>query len=147
MKQTSLEAYADIQASGQLGKVQKLVYQSILMDGPATGREINQRLGGQGYHKRLSELKREGWIVEIEPRKCKVTGRKATVWALGHGVKPGKSNGKSRAEKVEATANQIINYINKRMREEKAKLVFMYGGDEPLLGVDAIEAIISRGMR
>jgi hypothetical protein len=131
MKQTSLEAYADIQASGQLGKVQKLVYQSILMDGPATGREINERLGGQGYHKRLSELKREGWIIEIEPRKCKVTGRKATVWALGHGVKPGKSNGKSRDQKVEATALDVMEYYNTKQ--------IAYRLD--------IEFIISRGMK
>jgi hypothetical protein len=135
MKQTSLEAYADIQASGQLGKVQKLVYQSILMDGPATGREINERLGGQGYHKRLSELKREGWIVEIEPRKCKVTGRKATVWALGHGVRPGKPNSKSREEKIEDTAREVVKYVLER------------GSFAGYRHVDDLRNIISRGMK
>lgn len=82
MRSTSISAYADLVASGALNAKQRAVWGALHVDGPKTGRELDQMLSTQDAHKRLSELERAGLVYEIRKTTCKVTSRKAILWAL-----------------------------------------------------------------
>ena len=88
MKLTSVETYAELLASGKLGQRQREVIKALRNHGPMTGQEINRELGNQNGHKRLSELATLGIVVEMAPRYCRVTGRKAIEWQLKYPVSP-----------------------------------------------------------
>lgn len=81
-RSTSAEAYEAIKESGLLGKMQLRVLEVVANHGPITANEVNERLGGYGYHKRLSELQRFGVVHTPESRKCSVTGRRCMLWEL-----------------------------------------------------------------
>ena len=77
---TSAEAYEAIKESGLLGKLQLRVLEVVVNHGPITANEVNERLGGHGYHKRLSELQRFGVVHTPDSRKCTITGRRCMLW-------------------------------------------------------------------
>lgn len=76
-----------------LGKCQQIFVQALeRMLVPATASEIarvaNQIDGSkntESYRKRAKECLEAGKIVECEPRKCAVTGKKATTYKVKHG--------------------------------------------------------------
>ena len=80
MRQTSIQAYKQIEANGLLSRVRWMVYSHLFHHGPLTGGELNRQMGGGGYHKRLSELESLGVIVGTGIRVCSVTGMKCEQW-------------------------------------------------------------------
>ncbi len=78
VRDSSLDAYAKIKESGQLGKQESVIYRFLLDRGDfmslkeisrATGIEINAVSG------RVNGMKAKGYIAEGDKRVCKVTGR------------------------------------------------------------------------
>lgn len=102
MRRTSSEAFEKIHQNGLLRRMQLRVYRALYYHGPLTGTELNFVLKGSkeaspSYHKRLSELLRQGVAVAIGTRKCSVTGQTVTIWdvtsdlpCLPESKKPGK---------------------------------------------------------
>lgn len=86
IRQTSLEAYRQIQSEGLLSRVRFDVYSILFREGPLTMADIHKRLSsgrsvsGGTYTSRLSELERIGVIREVKRVKCPITGRTATLW-------------------------------------------------------------------
>jgi len=91
-KRTSIKAFKEITEEGLLSKMRYKVYKELYLNGPATGSELNNRLDGYSYHKRLSELRDLGVVEEICTRKCNVSNRLATVWNVIYGRLPKKKN-------------------------------------------------------
>lgn len=79
--ETSRRAFHEITDDGTLGDQQERV-RAHLAASPAaiTANELNQQLGGKGFHKRLSELERVGVVRRAGERACTITGRVCAVW-------------------------------------------------------------------
>lgn len=90
MRQTSLDAYDNLKASGVLGQRQLLAWVCLLQKGPMTGGELSAYAELPGLWKRLSELKKFGLAIEDGVRPCKVTGTNALVWraVVGSALRP-----------------------------------------------------------
>jgi len=86
MKQTSVQAFEQMRRSKELGKRQKQVYKAVKRYGPHTAREIYQLMGEpgvySGYQPRFGELEENNYLKERGKKKCEITGRKATIWAI-----------------------------------------------------------------
>ena len=80
-RETSIDAWRDIQSNGVLGVEQLKAYGCLYRYGPQTGRELDDKLGPD-MHKRLSELERLGVVACKGKRKCAITGRIVFEWAL-----------------------------------------------------------------
>ena len=85
VKQTSVEAYKDL----DLPSRQKQVLKVVERVGPGTARELYMEAGGMselgvysGFQPRLKELEEQGFVERKSKRKCSVTGRTAGVWRL-----------------------------------------------------------------
>ena len=78
MRFESLDAYRDVLPT--LSNARKKVLAYIVENGPCTGRQINQGLGSQSAHKRLSELERLGVIRCAGVIKCPITGQSSNNW-------------------------------------------------------------------
>ncbi len=89
MRQTSIDAYRTIAASGLLSKLRLSVYKWLYENGPATAKEVaigckensdhNLDFGGT-YTCRLTELREQGCIRELGKTVCKYTGRNVILW-------------------------------------------------------------------
>lgn len=81
---TSAQAYNDLETRGILGGQRLEIFRAFERFGPGTSAEVlraahldsNRNLA----RARVTELANEGRLYECEPRKCRVTGRRATVW-------------------------------------------------------------------
>jgi hypothetical protein len=92
MRQTSLLAYDTIKQNNLLSKMQLTAYELLIRHGAATAKELARfaeenpgiigRMDSDSLHKRMSELKRLGAVVESGVRDCRITGRQAIVWEL-----------------------------------------------------------------
>jgi hypothetical protein len=80
LRQTSLQAYEEIERSGTLGRLQGITYRLLYKDGPLTAQELCQAGGHAGLWKRLSELKEMGVAIEVGEKVCRVTGHMAILW-------------------------------------------------------------------
>ena len=80
MRQTSIDVYTEIKASGLLSKRRWQVYDCLFHEGPLTGNELVERLKLPGAWKRLSELEAETVVRDVGERQCSVTGREVTLW-------------------------------------------------------------------
>jgi len=85
VKQTSVEAYKDL----DLPSRQEQVYKVVDRFGPGTARELFRRAGGMaelgvysGFQPRLKELEEQGLVDRKSKKTCSITGRKAGVWRL-----------------------------------------------------------------
>ena len=77
-RQTSIQAYREIQASGFLGELTWAVYDCVYEHGPMTQSECWKQLGWDkkdSIGPRFSELVRYGVFQELPKRKCRITGR------------------------------------------------------------------------
>ena len=84
MKWSSLDAYQSILS--ELPGSRRKVFRHLMKQGPLTGRELNQHMNSQSAHKRLSELQRQGLIVDAGTRTCRVTGHESHAWnVIGEG--------------------------------------------------------------
>jgi len=84
-RQTSRDAYDEIQRTGVINEKQRLVYNWLYRNGPATAGEVTLALKKPhevhpSYHRRLDELSERGVADRIGERECKVTGRNVTLW-------------------------------------------------------------------
>lgn len=103
MKNTSKQAYKDIHESGYLTKKQKEVYNWIIATGPMTANEINKHTKSTSNHKRLSELKDKGLVMECGSRRDEATHKMVTVWGkTPSGYTPQVTDKKPTKESLEA---------------------------------------------
>lgn len=81
-RNTSIEAYHQIQDSGVLSKMRWTVYDDMFHNGPSTSNESQQRTGltRRDNSSRCSELRDRGFLEEVEVRVCTVSGHKCIVW-------------------------------------------------------------------
>jgi len=80
VRQTSIQAYQQIEANGLLSRVRWLVYAHLFHHGPLTGSELNSQMSGVSYHKRLSELERLGVVQTCGRRRCTITDMECEQW-------------------------------------------------------------------
>ena len=84
IRETSVKALRSPDFEADSAKLRERVFN--LMKDPGcwpwnwTGSEINKKLNSTSAHKRLSELKRIGCIVDEGQRRCGVTGKMAIYW-------------------------------------------------------------------
>jgi hypothetical protein len=97
MRETSVEAYQQVRASGYISKVQKEVYDCLYQNGPLTAQEVWKLLRGDagdnrinGITPRFSELERLGVVSPVGERNCTVTNRNCVIWdvTVNNPVKP-----------------------------------------------------------
>lgn len=88
-RQTSMQAYAQIENEGLLSQRRLEVYQALFKCGPATSAEVFKHLSDfnrrgiiSQSRARFTELRELGVIDELGTRKCGVTGREAIVWGV-----------------------------------------------------------------
>jgi len=84
-RETSAQAFRQIQADGSLSRMRWKVYEHLFHHGPLTRSELDSRLKGPkevnpSYHKRLSELERQGVVKTVGRRACSITGRECELW-------------------------------------------------------------------
>ena len=90
IRQTSIEAYRQIEAEGLLTSLRFECYKILYKHGPATACELITHTKETEPHrsysyldsiaKRLSELREQGVARELGKRHCKITGRVAIEW-------------------------------------------------------------------
>lgn len=82
IRQTSIDVYTKIKAEGLLSRMRWRVYEALYLNGPLTGKELDQLLGTDSAHKRLSELKALGVIADSgeSVRPCRVSGENVIEW-------------------------------------------------------------------
>ena len=84
VRQTSIDVYREIEASGLLSKTRQDVYSYLFHNGPLTAGEIfmglNKVLVKGSVCARLTELERLGVILEVGVKPCSLTGMTATLW-------------------------------------------------------------------
>jgi hypothetical protein len=92
VRQTSIDAYNAIKASGKLTELQWQVYEVIFTHGPVTQGECWDKYFKEHQRHdvcpRFAELKRLGVITDsFEKRECEFSGRKCVVWGItGTGI-------------------------------------------------------------
>lgn len=84
VRDTSIEAYKQINESGLLSKRRAEVYNYLYNYGPATAQQIYKSIS-QGknpscYLGRLSELRESGVVAEKGKVKCEWTGHRVILW-------------------------------------------------------------------
>ncbi len=83
-RQTSIDCYNQIKASGLLSKRRFEVYEAIYKNAPCTTNEALKDIysGSHGVGSRTTELRDLGVIYEKGIKKCTVTGKKVIEWDL-----------------------------------------------------------------
>lgn len=84
-RQTSVDAFREIESSGLLSRLRFEVYRWLYENGPATAKEVElglkKGIESTGvWSTRLSELKRLGVIEEIGKTQCKFSGHEVIEW-------------------------------------------------------------------
>ena len=79
---TSRWSATEMKESGAVGQMQRLALHLIKSNPGRTAKELEQirSLHDGQVRKRLAEMERKHMIRRGEPRRCKVTGRRATTW-------------------------------------------------------------------
>jgi hypothetical protein len=81
-RDTSINAYNAIINDGLLKKQQMSVYKAVFRLKNVTGHEVDEYMGTQDAHKRLSEIRDKGVIMENGQKLCRVTSRNVIAWAV-----------------------------------------------------------------
>lgn len=100
-RQTSIDSYNEMKASGVLGERQREVYNALCRYAPATGAELHRiagftRTNRYDVRARLSELRDAGMACEVGKRKCNVTGRRVIEWGVMPKIKKKRKPRKSK---------------------------------------------------
>lgn len=122
-RDTSIQAYRQIQAEGLLSERRFEAYKFIYEHGPLTANEMMYKakelrmrthIHMESLSKRLSELRDLGVIQEIGTKKCSISGRECIVWDVTSNlpVKP----------KKKKTSKQIIKELQEEIKELKRAL-------------------------
>jgi len=80
VRSTSKEAYAELKDEGILGRQEKMILDSMQRGWNYSLKEIEKITGIQinAVSGRVNGLKKKGFVVECEKRKCALTGRNIT---------------------------------------------------------------------
>ena len=97
---SSVRAWRSLDVQKKVGTLRDRVLE-LLSAQPMTGQELNQALGSQSAHKRLSELKAEGLIFEGPDRQCLVTGQTVSSWGIDPAWADETKNKPVKAEKAD----------------------------------------------
>ena len=89
-RETSIQAYNEIKASGLLSKRRWQVYDIVFRHGPLTGIQVIQIyqteydtiLDSGSIKTRLSELRERGVLEELGETACPVTGNNVILWGV-----------------------------------------------------------------
>lgn len=118
IRETSLDAYAAIKASGLLSKRHWQVYETLFNNGPLTGREVFNKIDSEGFTThtaaRLTELRNMGCIKEVGTKVCSITGMRVIEWAVTDEL-PKKFEKKK-------TKDDIIKELQEEIKQLKLKL-------------------------
>ena len=91
-RETSIEAYREALAGGLINRQHSEILALVLKRGPATSAEtVQDTVLAKNLNltrARFTELHQVGWLKSLEPRHCRITGHRATVWDLGIGAGP-----------------------------------------------------------
>lgn len=84
-RQTSIQAYREIEADGVLGKLQWAVYSFLFQKGPLTTRGVHSGIKSIArdvgiVSTRLTELTSMGLVYEVKEVRCEVTGKSVILW-------------------------------------------------------------------
>jgi hypothetical protein len=80
IRQTSAKAFKEEMENGNIPRRRREVFEYLFYHGPKTGSELDYELRYPSAHKRLSELKEMGLIIELGGRKCTITGKDVVEW-------------------------------------------------------------------
>ncbi len=89
IRQTSIEAFNQLKASGAITGRRLQVFEVLAKLGPMTAGELKEKMTEiidtraidvASAHKRLTELRDSGLAQELGSRKCKVTGKMVIEW-------------------------------------------------------------------
>ena len=123
---TSAEAYKIIKRDGLLSRARWEAYDIASRFGPASDNELRQAAQADGCHsfealdglgKRYSELRDMGVLCEEGTRICKVSGKRAIVWAVSGELPRKLAKRQTRAEQVA--------FLEKQLRQAQAEIVRM----------------------
>lgn len=83
-KKQSAKAWTDLLDRNVIGgQWFSILEAAISLSIPSTAAELARHAGlHRSGHKRVSELRRAGYLEEDKPRTCEVTGRESTTWRL-----------------------------------------------------------------
>lgn len=92
-RETSIEAFRQIEAEGLLTKLKLRVLRLLVENGPLTAREaytLEMKKTGKhihdNFHQRFSELQRLGVVDCLPKRICRSSGRNAFEWKYNGGI-------------------------------------------------------------
>ena len=127
MRQTSIECYKKIKASGLLSKRRFETYEALMKIAPCTASEVQLSIGynngGRDCMKRISELRDRGVICEVRTRKCTVTGKNVIEWDLTDNLPTKLKATQTIKQQKVSQALSLIESLGKRLNEpEKAEL-------------------------
>lgn len=84
-RQTSIDAYREIMASGRLAHLEETVYAAIFANGPATIKEVCcslPHIPDTSLSPTFARLERRDAIFTEKKRPCRITGNMAHEWDL-----------------------------------------------------------------
>jgi hypothetical protein len=125
MRQTSIECYNQIKASGLLTKARLQVYEALYNIGkPSTAREIFATMNIVKFEAtRLTELRKMGAIYEVSTRKCSITNKNVIEWDLTDKLPVKLKATQTIKQQKVSQALSLIESLGKRLNEpEKAEL-------------------------
>lgn len=111
-RDTSIQAYHQIQAGGLLSRMRWAAYDALYQS-PAgmTGHELNKACQSPDMHKRLSELLTLGVAKTVGERPCTVTGRMALVWDVTSALPVKKMNRFSNKARIQSILRKLVEEI------------------------------------
>ncbi len=120
-RQTSIDVYQEIKASGLLSARRWEVYRWLYSNGSATANEIAEGLGGRDRGAtacRCTDLRKRQVVAEKGTRICKVTGRNVIEWMVVRGQLPVNP---SRQEPIGMSRGRLIEEVRK-LRDANRRL-------------------------
>lgn len=162
VRQTSIEAYQQIEAEGLLSAMRFKVYSALFHHGPATAAELSSTFprskGGRGeagnVHARLTELEERGVARELGERKCTVTSRNVIVWDVTDQLPRDPKKGVKRLTRNElevrfralsAQAARVLDMVEARWPEWK-KTLKPPSYQNFVEALQRLETLVGRGM-
>lgn len=128
-RQTSINAYRAIEASGLLSKRKWEVYQILYEYGPLTSTEIIQKYKETrfvaetgGITTRLSELKRLSCATEVGEKKNPATGMNQYLWDVTSNLPIKFEKNKSKDQQIKELTEELLQ-IKSELDQLKANIV------------------------
>lgn len=112
VRQTSKDAYKEVQDSGFIGDKQKYYYDLLYKYGPCTANELfrfgkRSNINQANVGTRLGELRDMGVVRELDKRECEVTLMKCIVWDVTDKMPLRPPKKLTKAEKKELVLSEL----------------------------------------